>query len=189
MGADPGSHSCVAAVRIDTGAARPLTLELVRHVGSAKPRAWSLKCSDAIEAVYESCGSAPERLWVESPPKRTRRGSFGGDKQGLETRLGLGRYQGMIIAHASLLPCEMDITIVRQPDWVAIYGRKIHNRKMRDGQHRIAEASMYVAGAVDGISKIPKSMRVDAAEAILIAGAAALDLLRRADVQRRATSR
>lgn len=178
LGADPGRHGGLALVALDPPGL-PYLVNAWKLVGADR-RLWWARCRAAFEdAVQDLVQLGVEldrvRVWIEDPPPVARKNALGGDKRGMQSWAGIGRAQGMLIAGA-LLEGLREPELVPGKTWWSCWGRQVrHGKSHRDeGQHRIHEAENLVPGARTVLATIPEGCRVDVAEAILIAGAAAL---------------
>ena len=185
IGADPGAEGGLALVRLDTG--RPLLLGLWTLRCSTVTDAWA-SCSQAVQAARKLLTAGEVggcAVWVEQP------GHEGGGKGNVRNRVvtwdGLGWRRGVIMA--ALVDWGFGEPVSVQPgQWPGCYGKAGKGRKnlirvgkasapgFPDGSHRIGEAGMMVEGAAGQLAALHGSakIRIDCAEAILIAGAAAL---------------
>jgi len=99
-------------------------------------------------------------------------GRLAGDQEGLRTWAGIGRRQGAWISKLDELNWPAH-ELIDQSIWVEGWGN-IPRGKQGDGTHRIMEAGLFVEGAKEQLLAIPKTYRVDVAEAVLLAGALTL---------------
>lgn len=185
IGADPGAEGGLALVRLDVG--RPVLIGLWALRCSTVTDAWT-SCSQAVQAARKLLSAAEVEscvVWVEQP------GHEGGGKANPRNRVvtwdGLGWRRGMIMA--ALLDWDFpEPTSVQPGRWPGAYGKAGKGKRnlvgvgkkpapgLPDGSHRIGEAGMMVEGAAGQLAALHGSakIRIDCAEAILIAGAAAL---------------
>ncbi len=178
LGADPGRHGGLALVALDPPGL-PYLLGAWKLVGADR-RLWWQRCraahQEALEQIRErKVELARVRIWIEDPPPVARKKSLPGDKHGMQSWAGIGRCQGLLIA-AALVEGFREPELVQGKTWWALWGRYVRHGKSHrdDGQHRILEAEHLVPGARMALAEVPVGCRVDVAEAILIAGAAAL---------------
>lgn len=185
IGSDPGAEGGLALVRLDTG--RPVLLGL-----------WPLRCSTVTDA-WTSCSKAAQAarklllasevegcaVWCEEPGHEG--GGKGNPRNRVVTWSGLGWRSGVTMA--ALVDWGFGEPVRVQPgQWPGAYGKAGKGRRnlvgvgkkpapgLPDGSHRIGEAGMMVEGAAGQLAALHGSakIRIDCAEAILIAGAAAL---------------
>lgn len=184
IGVDPGASTGIAVVL--SGAARPSCLGTWECYGTLRRR-WD-RLEDAVLQAYLAAAEhvAPELILfaVEDPPPASRRRSLAGDKRGQRTWAGIGRYQGMALAASCLALRRLSRgspppILVPQREWRDAWLPAIHPSKVGDGGHRVVEAERLVEG-VD-FDLIAPARRVDAAEAVLLAGA----VLRTRDIKGR----
>lgn len=179
LGADPGRHGGLALVQACEGGL-PRLVRAWRLVGADR-RLWWARClaahQEASRLVWDlGVDLADVRVWIEDPPPVARKRSLAGDKHGMQSWAGIGRAQGMLLA-AGLSSGFREAELVQGKTWWMVWGRSqvAYGKSHRDeGAHRIEEASRLVLGAREALAEVPAGCRVDVAEAILIAGAAAL---------------
>ena len=183
IGADPGAEGGLALVSLTTG--RPVLLGL-----------WALRCSTVTDA-WTSCSQAAQAarkllsavevegcaVWCEEP------GHEGGGRANPRNRVvtwsGLGWRSGAVMC--ALVDWGFGEPVRVQPgQWPGAYGKagkrnlvgvgKKAAPSLPDGSHRIGEAGMMVEGAAHQLAALHGSakIKIDCAEAVLIAGAAAL---------------
>jgi len=170
---DPGRHGGVALVTEGQPGKRPVLLG-VRHIGGDRPALWYRRAERGLRELVALIEEGAEvRAYVEDPPKVSRRGTLKGDKRGQRTWAGIGRYQGMAIA-ACVVAGLGEPVLLPVKAWTSAWGVMVPGGKRGDGTHRIREAELLVEGSREALDSIPVSYRVDAAEAVLMAGAGAL---------------
>jgi hypothetical protein len=159
---DPGSTAGIALVLPAGRGLAPLLYGAWVVKGSTQ-RAWLRRATEALDEA-RSLTPAPWQVLAEKDPpaRRMRRGArgAGGDKHGLATVAGMGRYRGYLMALAWRHYPDHEPAQVQVGDWAR--GLRIPTAKRGDGSHRLAEVRSLLR-APDGY---PES--VDAAEAALI---------------------
>lgn len=183
VGIDPGDDTVLAVVSLRPGA-QPLLLDLHEVYGDGER--WFKRLDEGVMAVRRDHRDT-DRVWLEVPESRIRRSAKMAHHA---AGIGLGRRIGAIEAawreSFGLLP----VTVTTGTWWEPWRPALILHPKSEEGTERIGEASRMVSGAAQALARVTsKDRRVDAAEAILIAGAGALDLRREhaeADLRRRA---
>ena len=199
LGVDPGRVTGMALVRQAVPGRRPVLLGCWRVTGPSWAR-WLASLEAALTAARgllpaDYAGTekpAPERVLVgiEEPPPVVRRWQHGGgrprlgtrlddrldgDRNGLRSWVGIGRRQGAVLATAMARGWP-EPALVPQSDWVAAWriprGKKSTERGL--GWHRVDEAGLYLEGAAELLERIPRSYRVDVAEAAMLAGSLVL---------------
>ena len=157
---DPGSTAGIALVLPPIGGLAPLLYGAWTITGSTQ-RAWLTRARAALDEA-RSLTPAPWQVLAEkdAPARRMRRGArgAGGDKYGLATVAGMGRYRGYLMALAwAHYPDHEPAQVL---DWAR--GLGLPTGKRGDGSHRLAEVRSMLR-APDGYPE-----DVDAAEAALI---------------------
>ncbi len=195
LGVDPGRVTGIALVRWVAPGRRPVLLGCWRVTGPSWAR-WLASLETALTAAREllpddhiATGQPdPEQVLVgiEEPPPVVRRwqhgsgrprlgtrldGRLAGDSTGLRSWVGIGRRQGAVLA-AAMGRGWPEPLLVPQSEWVAAWriprGKKSTERGL--GWHRVDEAGLHLEGAAELLERIPRSYRVDVAEAALLAG-------------------
>jgi hypothetical protein len=189
LGLDPGACSGVALGRRVSRGQRPELLLLLPVFGSNR-RTWFARAVEVMRKVRELVPEDAElRVSLEEPPPASTKGSLKGDKRGQKTWLGIGRYQGLLIAACLVagLPVPVHVQLTktsRKADaplgWTDILGvsprKYLPVGKTRVGEHRIPEAAQHVQGAREALREFAGTAKtytrdIDLAEAALIMAA------------------
>lgn len=176
IGLDPGAHGGVALVeRLDDVRGHLLA---VAHVTGSTPLHWYRNARAALLMMGVELDSrgATARVVLEEPPVISHRGALAGDRGGQRTWCGIGRYQGLLMAACAEWSAAMPV-IVPHGEWTGALQPLIRPKKIGDGWHRIAEAERWLIGARELLAPIPKTSRIDCAEASLFALAGAIGRL------------
>lgn len=174
IGIDPGSRGAVALVEW------PGRGHLPRAVGAWSvygrwPDLWYDRAVKACRSAWSAAGDIVEhppagllnvRVWQETFPAKSR-----GGKISPTAWIGLGRRCGALLcafhrASGWVWPEEVENTAWRQA-WDL-------GPKRGDGTHRLQECRLYIQGSGPVLDKVRPSCLIDSAEALLIAGAAAM---------------
>ena len=167
VGVDPGATMGFALIAGDYKMVRPTIrfAEVVKNLEELE--------SIGKDVVADTEQAARVDWWVEDwrfarAEARSRQRSW----------VSLGRSQGSVemlawqghCATVNYLPVSTTKEKGVLPGWATTLG--VATAKHGDGQHRVTEAAMHVAGPVlDILQDLPKTKRPDVAEAILIAAA------------------
>jgi hypothetical protein len=165
---DPGRVSGLALVR-PGGRGEAPTLLGAWVVTASTQRAW-LRRADAALDEAQALSALPWRVVAEKdPPARRMRGGArgaGGDKQGIATASGMGKYRGYLIALAHRRSPDHEPKMIPVRDWTK--GLNVRAGKRGDGSHRLTEMRTLMQAACAWPTT------VDAAEAALVGCWAAL---------------
>lgn len=195
LGADPGAEGGLALVRL-ASVGLPELICLWRLTG-ATDRAWYQNASAAARSArghLDASKVTDTPVWIEQP------GHEGGGKANPRNRVAtwdrLGLRRGMLAAACY----EWGFEQLHHPQpgqWPGVYGKlgkrnliPVGKDRATHGAHRVDEALRYVSGCRFELLGGPETGRVDRAEAVLIAGAAALtrrSVENSASIQRRAS--
>lgn len=178
VGIDPGASTCLAMVRSD-GRNRPVLRGLLQVFGA--DHLWFPRLDQAVAIIAATCeGGGTPTCWLEDWAPKAK-----GERKVTRASawIGLGRRQGNC-EHAwwstfGELPARVPVATEQvsggRLGWASIlhlpHGKADHDK----GMHRVREAILHVEGARDALMAIHNQGRqVDAAEACLIAAAAAM---------------
>ena len=165
LGADPGRHGGLALVQMCRGEL-PELLGVWRFQGEGMDGYFDRATQAALDAQELRAGR-PVKAWIEEVPPFGR----------AQVAAGLGRRQGLLIASllvASFPDPERVLPLV----WPQQWGGRIRSGKDKEdkGLHRLDEVGrLFQPGARELLDRLGgASVIVDAAEAVLIAGAACI---------------
>jgi len=179
VGADAGESAAWALVERVAGH-RPRLVRLVEVYGSTDDLWYqrALQGAGVIVAVLEELGSAATACWVEMPPAKSR-ADRRGKRHSQASWIGLGERAGALRMAWRAKAGAVAEGVEPRVWWAPWRGQVRRGKDERDaGAHRIVEAGRLVAGAAERLEQVASSARrVDCAESILIAGAAALSVL------------
>lgn len=174
MGIDPGASTGIAWVAVPPGG-RPLLVEAYEvHTatsGIAGWMRWSTRLRDALQRLAEE-GAVGLPVRIEETPAVAAKGTR--DRYALahlHQRIGACRSTAHQLGY-------LDVECIEHRAWQSILGRNICRKKFQGGHHRVDEASRLIDGASVRLAEVGSvARRVDLAESMLIALAAALQLV------------
>ncbi len=183
IGADSGASAGWALVRLRPGKL-PELVELWPVYGTTA-KLWLYRASATAKVAWQRlvaeagtvAAAQTATVWIETPPEFSRKGKDG-KRHSQQSWIGLGRRVGGLemawYAASSEAP-----ECVEPTQWWNPWGGVIRRGKdERDkGLHRVKEAGRLVKGAAAALETVPATRRIDCAESILVAGAAALNAL------------
>ena len=179
LGIDPGASTGLALVRDVPGGLPEL---LGAWCAWGADREWLRRLNESLGVVGvlafdRGVALADVVVWVEEPPSHWR---SGGPRNTQAAARGIGRRMGQVeMAWAQRTEGTWPRR-VQGPEWWEPWRGQVAHGKIGDGGHRIAEAGRWVEGAravlaaMEQETTAARERRVDVAEAILIAGAAAM---------------
>lgn len=176
-GTDPGAAAAVAVAAWDEGLRRPVAVAAWGITGADADR-WTARARDVVAAA---AALEPTIVWVEIPgdaPAWAAR-ARGRRRAGERDVRALSMRAGALAGLWRVLAPSATIVEVQQRRWAAIWGACILAGKQADGRHRVREAEGLMPGAAPILAALPRGVQVDAAEALLMAGAAILDARRK----------
>lgn len=180
LGADPGSSAAWALVELERGSL-PRFLALAEVHGSEDK--WLSRARDGLRACLDRVPEAsPDLCWIERPPDRVRRDA---SVRHHASAAGLGIRAGMM-AGVYYMATGKSAELVDPGTWQQrAWGRGRVGPKAQGADkaqvalQRVRLAASLVPGSRPVLEAISMSRQADCAEAVLIAGAAALACLAR----------
>lgn len=180
VGADSGEHAAWAVVEWTRGAFVLLHVADVygvehawlRRARTGATSSWS-HILDAVDQRLELAAGA--QVWIEEPPAFSRQIGKG-RRRTQASWIGLGRRVGLLEGLWWVESGEVSHAELVEPSrwWDELHGAVRRGKDERDGGlHRVREAEQLVRGSAGPLARIPISRRIDVAESILIAAAAA----------------
>lgn len=184
LGIDPGRHAVMALLE-DVPVGMPRLVGLWTVTSGDLDR-WFVEAKEGMRGAAKALEGQAEGsccVWMENPTPVSRQGSLAGDSRGQKTWGGIGKYRGLLLAalHEAGFKAQ-EVTNVepgsKAGQWWSAFGRFM-GKKIESGPegilgwHRVEESARFIHTSKEALEKVPKSYRVDAAEAVLI-GAAAL---------------
>lgn len=179
FGIDVGRHSAIALCSHTPGHL-PVCLGVWPIAGSTEDL-WYRRAYAAIHAAERGiCAAGGQTActpcWIEYPCPKVRKGPFAHHASGF----GLGRRVGSLeTIWRFTFGVVPEPTTPSMAGWWGPLASSLGRLKGKSetGVERIEEASRMVSGAREMLAEVPATGRVDAAEGILIAAAAALSIV------------